>query len=127
ELGRTASVHVDITLDRRSELSGDLYRQLRRRILDGRLPPGERLPPSRDLAQRLAVSRSTVVVAYDRLAGEGFLDAKVGAGTFVSDQMVSPSPGLKRAGLTYVRTAEPALSPRTPWTEVTECLLTDIR
>ena len=41
------------------------------------------------MAARLAVSRTTVTVAYDRLAGEGFLSSRVGAGTFVSDDVPS--------------------------------------
>ena len=41
--------------------------QVRDAILDGRLRAGERVPPSRDLARSLAVSRNTVAAAYDRL------------------------------------------------------------
>lgn len=70
----------------RKDLAGEIYRQLRRAILDGRLRPGDPLPPSRELAQGLSVSRTTVTVAYDRLAGEGFVTSRVGAGTFVSPQ-----------------------------------------
>ena len=60
-----------VSLIGRKDLSGEIYRQLRRAILDGRLRPGDLLPPSRVLARGLAVSRSTVSVAYDRLGGEG--------------------------------------------------------
>jgi hypothetical protein len=63
-----------------------IYRQLLDAILDGRLRSGERLPPSRDLAQRLEVSRNTVAVAYERLTAEGFLVSRVGAGTYVSTE-----------------------------------------
>ena len=61
-----------------------IYRQLLEAILDGRLRSGERLPPTRELARRLAVSRNTVAVAYDRLVAEGFLVGRAGAGTYVS-------------------------------------------
>ncbi|SFB60432.1 transcriptional regulator, GntR family [Amycolatopsis marina] len=61
----------------------EIYRQIRAAVLDGRLRAGEALPPSRELAQRLAVSRNTVSAAYDRLTAEGFLVTRVGAGTFV--------------------------------------------
>src|SRR5262245_42056598 len=66
-------------------MSADVYRQLRAAILDGRLRAGEGLPATRALAQRLDVSRNTVMNAYERLIAEGFLIGKVGAGTFVGD------------------------------------------
>jgi GntR family transcriptional regulator / MocR family aminotransferase len=80
-----SAVEVHVSLVGRKDLTGEIYGQLRRAILDGRLPPGGRLPASRELAAQLSVSRTTVVVAYDRLIGEGFISARVGAGTFVSD------------------------------------------
>jgi len=52
-----------VSLVGRKNLSGELYRQIRRAILDGRLRPGDRLSPSRDLARALAISRMTVIVA----------------------------------------------------------------
>src|SRR5215469_3999125 len=66
------------------DLSGQIYRQVRTAITEGRLRPGDRLPASRDLARSLGISRMTVTVAYDRLAGEGFLNSRIGAGTYVS-------------------------------------------
>jgi len=80
-----------VSLIGRNDLSGEIYRQLRRAILDGRLRPGDLLPPSRELARGLAVSRSTVSVAYDRLAGEGFVRSRLGAGTFVSENVTRVS------------------------------------
>lgn len=76
---------VHISLVGRHNLSGEIYRQLRQAILDGRLRAGERLPPTRELAGRLSVSRTTVTVAYDRLSAAGFVKTRIGAGTFVSD------------------------------------------
>ncbi len=73
-----------VNLVGRRDLSGEIYRQLRRAMLDGRLRVGDRLPSSRELARTLAVSRTTVTVSYDRLAGEGFVTSRVGAGTLVS-------------------------------------------
>jgi GntR family transcriptional regulator/MocR family aminotransferase len=72
-----------VSLAGRGDLSVRIYRQLRDAILDGRLRAGERLPPTRELARRLAVSRNTVAVAYDRLTADGFLVGRVGAGTYV--------------------------------------------
>ena len=101
------SVEVHVSLVGRKDLTGEIYRQLRQAILDGRLPPGEQLPPTRELAQRLAVSRTTVTVAYDRLMAEGFVSSRVGAGTFVSDHGVRRPP----AG----RPAASPLRPRAVW------------
>ena len=79
--------HVDI--GERGDRAARIHRELLEAILDGRLRPGERLPPSRELAQRLAVSRNTVAVAYDRLTAEGFLTTQVGAGTSVAEAKTS--------------------------------------
>src|SRR5262249_12182039 len=54
-----------------------LYEGVRRRILDGTLPPGVRLPASRSLAGELGLSRNTVVNAYEQLLAEGYLEGKV--------------------------------------------------
>ena len=62
-----------------------LHGQLRAAILDGRLKPGLRLPATRELAEALEVSRNTVVAAYDLLLGEGYIEARRGAGNFVAD------------------------------------------
>jgi GntR family transcriptional regulator/MocR family aminotransferase len=77
-------MEIHIRLSRRGELTGQIYRQLLDAVLDGRLRPGERLPPTRELARRLDVSRNTVGVAYELLAAEGVLVGRVGAGSFVS-------------------------------------------
>ena len=77
-------MEVHISLDGTGDRTERIYRQLQDAIIDGRLRPGERLPPTRELAERLSVSRSTVSGAYDRLIAEGFVVGRVGAGTFVS-------------------------------------------
>jgi 2-aminoadipate transaminase len=53
-------------------------------IARGRMPAGFQLPPERDLAQALAVSRATVVSAYRELESRGLVRGYVGRGTFVS-------------------------------------------
>jgi GntR family transcriptional regulator / MocR family aminotransferase len=65
-------------------LARGIYDSLRKAILDGRLAPNDRLPPTRDLSEHLGVSRYTVAMAYARLTAEGFLEGRVGAGTFVA-------------------------------------------
>ena len=77
------SLHVSLV--GRKDLSGEIYRQVRRAIVHRRLRPGDRLPPSRELARELAVARGTVTVAYERLAAEGFVAFRQGAGTFVGE------------------------------------------
>lgn len=57
---------------------------LRSRIQSGMLGAGELLPSSRELAQDLGVSRNTVIAAYDRLLGEGYLESQLRSGIFVS-------------------------------------------
>src|SRR5262245_20337988 len=77
------AMDVHVSLEGRGDLAARIYRQILDAVLDGRLRPGERLPPTRDLAVRLKVSRNTVSVAYERLVAEGYLDGRVGDGTFV--------------------------------------------
>src|SRR5205823_3113954 len=83
--------------------------QRRDAIRDGRLRPGERLPPSRQLSRRLSVSRTTVTYAYERLLGEGYVVARVGAGTFVSEHVPRASVRTGR------RRTESPLRPRAFW------------
>jgi GntR family transcriptional regulator/MocR family aminotransferase len=61
-----------------------LVEALRAAVVDGRLPPGARLPATRTLAADLGVSRGVVVEAYQRLGDEGLIDARTGAGTAVT-------------------------------------------
>ena len=74
-----------LTLDAGSSvaLHRQIYFEIRGAILDGRLRPGTRLPASRTLAKDLAVSRNTVMSAFDQLNAEGYIAGKVGAGSFV--------------------------------------------
>ncbi len=59
--------------------------QLGDRIESGGLTPGERLPPERDLAEALHVSRMTVRQALASLAARGMVERGVGRGTFVRE------------------------------------------
>ncbi|WP_339453016.1 MocR-like pyridoxine biosynthesis transcription factor PdxR [Pseudomonas sp. EA_5y_Pfl2_R50] len=84
-----------IELDRRQGLSRQLYQALRVRVLDGRLVGGTRLPASRDLAAALAISRNSVVRAYDQLYAEGFIEGRVGDGTYVAQLPQAALPSKK--------------------------------
>src|SRR6478752_7452112 len=83
---------LHVTFGPRGDRSARIYRELLDMVLDGRLAAGERLPPTRELAGQLQVSRGTVSAAYDRLVSEGFLESRAGSGTFVSRD-ASPSHG----------------------------------
>ncbi len=61
-----------------------LYKSLKNMILEGRLVPGQTLPATRLLASELGVSRNTVLLAYDYLLTEGYVQGKAGSGTYVS-------------------------------------------
>ena len=64
-------------------LYGHLVTLLENAIARGDLPSGSRVPPERTLAQRLRISRTTVVSAYRELEARGLLRGYVGRGTFV--------------------------------------------
>ncbi|MBW8871538.1 MAG: PLP-dependent aminotransferase family protein [Leifsonia sp.] len=100
-----------------------MYRQLRDAVLDGRLRRGERLPATRELAERLQVSRSTVSTAYERLTAEGYLRARVGAGTFVAYT------GLRGPIARSARSARSAgaARPAAPWRDLEDPLWTEPR
>jgi GntR family transcriptional regulator/MocR family aminotransferase len=87
-----------ITLDekRGAPLYRQIYETIRRSILSGGLPSGRQLPASRLLAKQLGVSRMTVVNAYEQLLAEGYLEGRMGAGTFVSAHL--PEEFLQAAG-----------------------------
>lgn len=61
-----------------------IQRAIRQLIVDGALGPGKPLPASRALATSLGVSRDTVEAAYGRLHAEGFIERRVGSGSFVA-------------------------------------------
>lgn len=68
-----------------------LYRGLRAAILDGRLPPRVRLPSTRLLASEMQVSRNVVVAAFAQLFSEGYIEGRVGSGTYVSATLPDPA------------------------------------
>jgi GntR family transcriptional regulator/MocR family aminotransferase len=78
------------------EIASHLFRQLKDAILDKRLPPGSRLPSTRNAQRLFGVSRNTVQDVYDRLAQEGLLATRPGCGTFISgarpNRVQSPTP-----------------------------------
>jgi GntR family transcriptional regulator len=81
--------HVLQQLDESSDqpIYQNLQRGLRGAIENGAIGPDDALPPERDLAEMLGVSRITVRKAIDELVDEGLLIRKQGSGTFVSNRV----------------------------------------
>ncbi|MEO9573190.1 MAG: FCD domain-containing protein [Tateyamaria sp.] len=71
------------------KLSSAVIRQIEQLILRGILRPGERLPPERELAERMNVSRPSLRDAISTLQDSGLLTARPGAGIFVADVLGS--------------------------------------
>ena len=102
---------IQLNRDSRSSVSVQLYLALRNVILDGVLRAGERLPATRTMAREVGVSRTTVIDAVDRRTAEGLLEARVGAGTFVSEARAEQRPVAPAA----LPASEPALLSGSPW------------
>ncbi|NGM82195.1 PLP-dependent aminotransferase family protein [Paenibacillus sp. 7124] len=81
-----------ITVDKQSSVPmfRQVYLSLRSRILSGELAAGFRLPSTRELASRLAVSRNIILEAYELLLAEGFIVSRSGSGTFVAEGAIMP-------------------------------------
>ena len=115
-------VTLALSIDRGDprSLPRQLADELRAAIGNGLVASGEPVPASRALAQRLGVSRGTVVAAYDQLLAEGYLLGRVGHGTVVNPALrdVHPPTSLRPPA----RQAGPArshlidLRPGQPWT-----------
>ncbi len=74
---------LDIDPQSPSPLYRQLHEQLRSAILAGRMVRGERIPPTRELAQSIGLNRATVTAAFDVLESEGLIRREVGRGSFV--------------------------------------------
>lgn len=103
-------VHVD--RGGREPLHRQVYRELVQLILSGRLRRGARVASSRVLAGELGLARNTVLPALEQLMSEGYLEARHGSGTYVSQELpdVRPVQLRDRAGRAGLR---PRLSDRT--------------
>ena len=67
------------------------YKLVRERILEmvGGMSPGERLPPERKLSADFDIARETLRRGLDDLARDGYLDRRLGAGTFVAKPKIT--------------------------------------
>ena len=80
-------IRLDLDEQAGEPLYRQIYAQLRDGILQGALPPGSKLPPTRSLADAHDIGRVTAIQAYDQLEAEGYVEARRGAGTFVASNL----------------------------------------
>ena len=78
---------------RRAALRAELCRLIETRVL----LPGQKLPPSRELAQRLALARGAVVAAYEQLAADGYVETRQ-CEHGVDNQFDCPAPAARHVG-----------------------------
>ena len=93
------TLHLPLDRSAAVPLHRQIHDGLRRAILEGRLRPGQRIPSTRALAEELAVSRMPVLTAYEQLLHEGYLEGRVGSGTFVSGALPEDLHGPSEPGI----------------------------
>jgi GntR family transcriptional regulator/MocR family aminotransferase len=104
---------VRIEHDSPRPVTTQLYVALRDLILSGGVAAGARLPATRTLAREVGVSRTTVIEAFDRLAAEGLVESRVGAGTYVAKVLdaARPKPVAPAGGAAAATAAARAAAP----------------
>ena len=90
--------------DSRLNLQSQIRQKLVDGILSGTFPPGRRLPSSRKLAEQLGVARNTVVLAYEQLIEEGFLDSRERSGIYVNKDVLEGRVGFHGPSTAHVET-----------------------
>jgi GntR family transcriptional regulator/MocR family aminotransferase len=82
-----ADMQISVLLDRSGpeSLTTQMVDQIREAIRCARIGPGTRLPSSRRLSEQLAISRNTVVRAYDLLLMEGIVESRPASGIYVAE------------------------------------------
>ena len=105
-LSSASTLSLGVDRNDAEPLQSQIARQIRELVLGGRLKPRTRLPSTRALADELQVARATVVEAFEQLAGEGYLETRMGSGTAVAAELPDQ---LLTSGQKPVR---PTVSPR---------------
>lgn len=110
---------IDIYKDSVEPIYQQLARHFRLQIESGRIAPGDRLPPTRDLARHLGVGRISVVNAYAQLQSDGLIAAHPGRGTFVTGtqrtaMQPSASPNWSLRGVPHISMREVTRMARQP-------------
>jgi len=104
-----------IRLDRAAAepLHQQLYRQIRDELISGSFNDNSsRLPSSRALAADLGISRFTVDLAFSKLHNEGYLQSRIGSGTFVADSLPETFLSPRRPNTERLVESPPRLSDR---------------
>lgn len=93
-MARSAPLNQLIQLDKNAPepLYQQVIRAVREGIAQGALRPGDKLPPTRDLAEQLGIARQGVVNAYTELLSEGVLIAYAGRGTYIAGEAIRSDP-----------------------------------
>lgn len=99
---------IPLDLQRDQPLQQQLYGQLRALIDAARLRPGLRMPPTRAVAEQFGISRNTVLLTYERLIAEGYLETLPAKGTFVARFPVVRLATHRAAGLAEAQARFPA-------------------
>jgi GntR family transcriptional regulator len=81
-----STTELDVERDSDVPISTQIYWQLAYQIDSGRLLPGARLSPVRELGAALRVNPNTIRAVYRRLADAGYVTSRHGAGTHVADR-----------------------------------------
>ena len=85
----------------RTGLKERFVREVQRKIFAGELLPGEQLPPERELAAQMGISRSLINVGILDLESKGFVEVVPRTGTFVQDYRRNPTPETLAALMHY--------------------------
>jgi GntR family transcriptional regulator len=78
-------MHIVISKSNKEPIYAQITSQVKKQILSGKLLPGENLPSIRKLAKDLQVSVITTKKAYEELEREGFIEFRIGSGSFVTE------------------------------------------
>jgi GntR family transcriptional regulator/MocR family aminotransferase len=110
----SGALFLPLNLDTSSEipLYRQLYEAMRHAILSGQLAVGTRLPSTRLLSKMLGIARTTVVVAFEQLFAEGYVEGRQGSGTYVSAILPSDLPPSFLSEVQISRASADSASPR---------------
>ena len=84
-------IYINLSREENLPLSRQIYRSIKKSILNGTLTGGMKLPSSRELSNELHVARNVVIEGYEQLIAEGYAYSKNGSGTYIKQGVVLPA------------------------------------